>query len=409
MSGLIFLYPKFRSKGGIKYPKSNWRQTDINAQMNIQDSDDPFILREIIDQFHVLIETIPHGIEIIDTSGTIIFANQSLHKLYEYPKNELVGKSILDFLVSETEKKELKGYLDALINEQPPPAPYIGQKKTRTGKMITVQVDWNYRRDAEGNLLGFTSIITDISNKQRAERSLKMAALGEMAGGIAHEVNTPLGAISLSAQTIRQELDKANIDKDYCKKMTDTILKVTKRISKTIIALRSFSREGGSDPFLDVKVSALIEDTLLLSQEKFKRQGVTLKVDPLDIDETIQCRSNEIVQVIINLFNNALHALETTDDKWVHFKFSDEGKEIQIEVMDSGRGVPPEKIEKIFEPYFTTKAQGVGTGLGLSISKEIIENHGGTLTLDQSSPITRFVIRLPKQQTEEILKSVGMT
>ncbi|MCH6567044.1 MAG: PAS domain S-box protein, partial [Nitrospinae bacterium] len=130
-------------------------------------------LLESEEQHWLLVETIPHGIEDIDTSGRILFANDALHKIYGYDEGELVGKSILDLVATASEQKELREYLKLLMREQPPPVDYFGKKRTEDGKIIDVQVAWNYKRDSQGQLMGFTSVITDITEQKQTEEALR--------------------------------------------------------------------------------------------------------------------------------------------------------------------------------------------------------------------------------------------
>ena len=130
-------------------------------------------LRESEERYRTLIETIPHGIEEIDASGIIMYGNSSLHKIYNYGEGELIGKSILDLVATDPERKELSNYLVILVNEQPPPVPYFGQKRTKDGRVIDVQVAWAYKRDKQGRVTAFTSVITDITERKRAEEALR--------------------------------------------------------------------------------------------------------------------------------------------------------------------------------------------------------------------------------------------
>ena len=141
---------------------------DITERKRVEDA-----LRASEERYRTLVETVPHGIEEIDASGIILVANAAHHEQYEYADGELIGMSILDLVATDSEREELRHYLNVLVTEQPPPTPYIGQKRTKQGKVIDVKVAWNYKRDAQGQVTGFTSVITDITEPKRAGEAQK--------------------------------------------------------------------------------------------------------------------------------------------------------------------------------------------------------------------------------------------
>lgn len=235
--------------------------------------------------------------------------------------------------------------------------------------------------------------------KARLISSTKMAALGEMSGGIAHEINNPLTVIQARAFQLNQMVEQNKLDPAKIKQAADSISRTADKIAKIIKSLRSFAREGTYDPFEVVPVNRLIEETLEFCRTRFYNHGVEIEVGPIDPDLEIECRVIQIEQVLLNLLNNSFDAIQNLDDRWIRVNVKDMDEEgIEIIVTDSGSGIAPDLQDQIMVPFFTTKEVGKGTGLGLSISTGIIRSHKGTLRLDPVSANTAFVVQLPKFQ-----------
>src|SRR5713101_88704 len=168
------------------------------------------------------------------------------------------------------------------------------------------------------------------------------------------------------------------------------------RVTKITMGLRKFARETRGDPAKATGVQEILEETLPFCMERLKQNSVELRVAPVEPSLRIDCRPTEISQVLLNLLNNAVDAVEPLPEKWVEVKVKNVGTDVEISVMDSGKGIPKQFRDKVGQPFFTTKQVGHGTGLGLSISKGIVEAHGGHLNLDAECEHTRFVVTLPK-------------
>ncbi|PCJ85990.1 MAG: hypothetical protein COA57_06895 [Flavobacteriales bacterium] len=138
-------------------------------------------LRESEEKYRKLVETIPSGLEHIDTKGKILYASPSLHKIYEYEDGELIGKEVFDMLASDEHRKKFRKKLAKVKKGTSVPKPYTGLNVTKTGKVIDIEVDWNYRRDKEGSVIGFTSVITDISDRKKVEEERLRANVAELA------------------------------------------------------------------------------------------------------------------------------------------------------------------------------------------------------------------------------------
>jgi len=220
----------------------------------------------------------------------------------------------------------------------------------------------------------------------------KMATLGEMAGGIAHEINNPLAVIQGYLARIRRHASEGG--RAQTEEAIDAINATILRITKIVGGLRAFARDSATDPLEEVPVARIVADTLALSAERFKSKGIQLDVPPVDPALTLPCRPTEISQVLVNLLNNAYDAVLDQPVRRVTLRVEREPGSVQLVVEDTGHGVPEALRDKILQPFFTTKPVGRGTGLGLSISKGIVESHGGTLECQSEAGLTTFRVRL---------------
>lgn len=227
--------------------------------------------------------------------------------------------------------------------------------------------------------------------------SAKMSSLGEMASGVAHEINNPLAIIAGHAESMTRYFEKGQLQESDIKALGTKIEKIqnsVNRIAKIVRGLRNFSRSGDRDPLAKVGIQKIITSVLDLSAEKFKSSGVQVITGEIPA-VSIRARETQIEQILINLLNNAYDAILGQANPWIKIDFKTNNSRIAIEITDSGPGIPDSLKEKIMIPFFTTKEIGKGTGLGLSISKGIAEEHSGRLQLNEKSPNTCFVLELP--------------
>lgn len=230
--------------------------------------------------------------------------------------------------------------------------------------------------------------------------SAKMAALGTMAGGIAHEINNPLAIIIGHADILYKLKDTSEINIDNVKVRSKKVLDTAFRIAKIVKSLKSMSRESEGDPFVATSMSSIIDETLEICSERARNFGIKIEISEIPSTAIVECQPVQISQVILNLVNNSCDAIDELSEKWVRIEIKDYDHRIELFVTDSGRGIPKEYQETLFRPFHTTKSAGKGTGLGLSISRQIIESHGGTLNLDTTCEHTRFTIELSKVQNK---------
>ncbi len=229
--------------------------------------------------------------------------------------------------------------------------------------------------------------------KQMAMENAKLVAIGEMAAGIAHEINNPLAIINVLNTLTLSKYPKSEFPDIHIngKKIEATI----ERISKIIRGMKAVCRDGQNDPKQEFSIINLVEDALSICNEKIKNGGVKVIVD-VDNEATVFCRGSELSQVLLNLISNAFDAINKDQNAWINISSSSTSLQTIISVKDSG--LAADLPDKIMQPFFTTKEFSKGTGLGLSISKRIIESQGGIFRVSPDSINTQFDILLPKHR-----------
>lgn len=248
-----------------------------------------------------------------------------------------------------------------------------------------------------------------IEQKNKLVLASRLEALGQISSSIGHEIKNPLGIISTSAGYLGSLCDnKEMVPAKDVLKITEKIENTAFRIAKIIRSLKTFSRDSTNDPLAEIKLKPLVQEVLDLADNRFKTDNISLIIDDIPDYISLDCRSSEIYQVIINIINNAYDAVQDLDEKWVKLTYTDLGSSFELAIIDSGKGIEKSIREKLFQPFFTTKEVNHGTGLGLSISEKIIQNHNGILRYDELSPNTKFIVRLNKSNRNiSTLKSVA--
>lgn len=318
--------------------------------------------------------------------------------LIDYNRNEFTVLNRSTFKMSESFQYELKKFLLLSKNQE---------------EVFSFEENGNFYQVKKLESKNFNNLLylRDITieknkeleierNRQQLTNSSKLAALGEMAGGVAHEINNPLQILGLSIEQMRLlNLSKNRNIQEY-DKLCDQMESTVDRVTNIIKGMKLISRDGKQDPFEKLDVRDVVHETLSFCKERFKNAGVKIFYFEEDLpDYWIAGQKVRLSQVILNLLNNAYDALSKYKDKKIRVGLESTDSHIRIFISDNGPGVPDEVVDKIFQPFFTTKDIGKGTGLGLSISKGIIEQHQGTFYLSEDHR-SKFVIEIPKYKIE---------
>ena len=356
--------------------------------------------RELIEKnknWQLLTETAPVGIFLTDRLGHFTYVNSSLSQMTGTSASELLGYEWMHSVHKDDlpmvqqnwhglqQGKELNCNYRILNSEQSTIFVW--------GQVVAMRNDTNH-------VIGYLGVIQDMTDSVQKNNSLiatsRMSSLGEMASGVAHEINNPLSIIIGKADMLRLMLEKDNFDANKIKKYSQQISETASRIAKIIRGLRAFARETSNEPFEVCRLSSVVQETFELCQERFLSHHIELRPPLIDQYENLQCwgRPEQLAQVLLNLLNNAFDAALTSNEKWVEVHVQAVNSIIKIAVIDSGAGIPQPSIKKIFEPFYTTKEVGKGTGLGLSISKGIMEKHQGLLYFDVEAKHTTFIVEI---------------
>ncbi len=234
--------------------------------------------------------------------------------------------------------------------------------------------------------------------RAKAYQAAKMATLGEMAGGIAHEINNPLAVISMSTESLTKQIKAKTISNERLLAYAERIQRTTERISRVVKGMKSFSRDAGSDLKQTTSINQIITNTLNLCEQTLESSDIYLSVTDI-LPIKVYCREIEIVQALMNLIQNSIDALSESKRKRIEIQTKIREKCVQIIVEDSGKKIPDAVADRLMTPFFTTKEIGKGVGLGLFTSNGLVKSNGGRLYLDRKATHTRFIIELPIEIT----------
>ena len=346
-------------------------------------------------------------VSVTDVKGIITYANEKFCEISEYSSDELLGQSHR-IVNSGLHGKSFFSEMWLKISEGQVWKGII-RNRSKSGRFYWVSTSIVPTLDQFGRPERFVSIRFDVTDRVLAEEiieadrlkllySEKMSSLGQLAAGIAHELGNPLASIDAWREVVSTSIRRGTIkDIDFLATL-DEVKKKTEKMAKILRGMLSFARDGSLDPMNTVNLVRLIEDVLEYCSYKLKKSRVQAKFDRTRDFIPLYCRETEILQVLTNLILNSCDAVSELSERWVEIKIEDSSRNTIVSVIDSGLGISDDIVERVMEPFFTTKAHGKGTGLGLSIAKSIVAGHSGTLQLDRHSPHTKFDIILPNKK-----------
>ncbi|WP_339427222.1 MULTISPECIES: PAS domain-containing sensor histidine kinase [unclassified Pseudomonas] len=359
-------------------------------------------IKQSEERYRILVEDSPAMICRYRPDLTLTFGNTPLANYLECLPAQLPGQNLGNWL-SEEQHQAFVQRIGQLSAEFPVSTAEISLELPGREHAWWV---WSDRGvfDEQGTLVEVQAVGRDNTEVRRSQQQLtqsaKMATLGEMATGLAHEINQPLNVMRMAIVNVLKRLSTGDAQIDY---LTDKLQRIdtqVQRAARVVDHMRVFGRrsEIEQQPF---DPSQAVEGTLSLLGEGLRGKGVEVRVTPADAAVQVKGYVDQLEQVLINLVVNARDALLSKQDKdpafrpWIAVHCEHDSRHARIWVEDNAGGIDPRLLERIFEPFFTTKPIGVGTGLGLSVSYGIVDNMGGRLSVAKGEHGARFCVELP--------------
>jgi PAS domain S-box-containing protein len=344
------------------------------------------------DQFFAsILKNSADAIFTLDQDEKITSWNKGAEAIFGYTEEEMLGKSLEVVMPQHLKEERELETISAIAQAEGFLRSYQTQRITKDGEVIDVLFTRTAIRDAQGQLIGYSSVLKNITEQKLLDRHLthmeKLSAIGELAAGLAHEIKNPLAGIKGAIEIIRDGLPPEHPHS----RILGEVLSEVSRIDRSVVNLLSYSKPRKPE-FHKLNLVNLIENVISFLKKVADSKNIRLHLAvPSEIPH-VTGDENELKQLFMNFILNSLEAIQEKGNVWIKIKSPFDSK-VNIEVADDGPGIPPEQLGKIFQPFFTSKKNG--TGLGLATCKRIVSNHGGLIQV-QSKPGkgTRFIIDL---------------
>ena len=341
-------------------------------------------------RYRHLVESASDAIVTLDANGRFTTVNQAAEIISGFRREELVGQWFAPLLPDDDLPKALAHFQQALSGET---GLFESQFYRKDGEVRTISITYSTPQKDEEVLC----LIRDVTDQKMLQEQLiqseKMSAIGQLVSGVAHELNNPLAGISAFAQLL---LAEKRFPPDQ-RTAAETIYSEARRASRIVQNLLTFARQHKAEKVLTA-INQVLDDTLELRGYELRVRGIDVRREYEEpLDETM-ADAHQLQQVFLNLITNAEQAMEQREGHHhqLTVRTRRNGDSVRIEIEDTGGGIPPNLIERIFNPFFTTKPTGSGTGLGLSISLGIVREHEGRIWAENApSSGARFIVELP--------------
>ena len=350
-----------------------------------------------------LLESASDGILLVNGSGRILLVNAAGERMFGYARGDLVGAE-LELLLPPRVRGAHVEHRTGYFNEPRVRPMGMGRElwgRRRDGSEFPVEISLSYVESEDGVVA--MAFITDITERKRVEAQLlrqrevlfqseKLAALGRLAAGVAHEINNPLSIIGSRIEVMLLDAEDQSLPDSLLEDLR-VLHRNTQRAGRIAYNLRSFARQSPGER-TPVSLNAVVDETLLLMEKPLATDGIEIAIS---LDRTLPAimgDSNELHQVLLNLLTNAREAMAGRGTLRIETGWAERPRHLRVVVTDTGPGISPEDLPNIFDPFFTTKPDG--TGLGLSLTYGIIHDHQGTIDVhSEPGRGTTFILTFP--------------
>jgi PAS domain S-box-containing protein len=356
-----------------------------------------------------LVETVRDIVYTIDMEGIFSYVSPVVEVITGFKDKELLGRHFIEIVDPSYKETVMQRFAAGL--ESVGTSTYEIKILTKDDRQVPIELNVTALTDNTGQPIGRIGVARDITRRYEEEakrqemamRALaqdKLASLGEIATGVAHEINQPLSYIKIILQSTLQDLLKEKLDTEELTEDFQESLRQIGKISNIISHLRTFGRSDVTS-FGPVSLSAVLNDTLILMKERLRINNISMDINISDSFPMLHGNHIKLEQVFLNLIQNSMDALKEQGKGEITMSAESKNGYAFIRFSDTGEGIDAEFQEKIFEPFFTTKEAGKGTGIGLSIVHGIILEHQGTISVaSEGENDATFKIKLPIYKDE---------
>ena len=346
---------------------------DVTEQVRLSEE-----VRRMERRLASIVESVIDIVTSTDTDGNILTWNRAAETLTGYTVEEVTGAAFLELLDRDYRKNVWQIFSSMKASKKS----HMIECNIETKRGVFIPIAWHISpmEDEMNQTVGIVAVGRDLTERRKLETQLlqsqKLAALGVMAGGIAHEIRNPLTICSSAAQFLRDDI----VDTDFRKECAEKIYKGINRISTIIENLLKFARPSVKSAMSCINIISLIQETITLVAHQAGIQKIKIKTSFLTEATEVNGIPSLLQQVFMNLLLNAMNAMPDGGILDISLKIIEDG--VAVRISDTGHGIPKKYIDKIFDPFFTTSKIGKGTGLGLSLCYSIINQHKGTIDVE---------------------------